>query len=693
MISDKNSFEEDIIIEIGYESIIIPLLDALKWKGSRHRLNESLTRNSGAFSVDNVIETMSNLKFSHYEIDQVKGRNLNKNWLPMFVQDQDFGVIVLNIDNDMALVFDYKDETYKRMSLNNIKGKGHYFIATQADLGKTKSWFTKLMFRFKKSLVQIGVLTLLMTLLDLAIPGFVMIIYDQVSKVQSMTKLFVIGLGISIYIGASLVFGYLRSKVTDYISVRMGAIISLETYTRLLYLSPSYTESASVNSQINRIKDFENLKRFVSSGIFLSSIDLMFSVIYLIVIFALGGWLVYIPIITFILVMLIGITLKPFHKIKSEAVSESGSQKQQLLIEILKNSEAIRMSNAKEHWVKRFKMLNAEHIFSKYELSNYVNTTNSISYFICNGSVLAFIYGGVLRVFDKSMTMGALIGLLMLYWKVIGSIRGSFSLFVQISGLVKSVNQINRFMNLPQDSQIEDGKKPSKPMQGNVVFKDVSMRYSQSSNPALVNISFNISSNEICGIYGHDGSGKTTILKLILGMYKPQIGRILIDGVNIRQLEPLSVRQSISYTSENSIIISGTVRNNFLFYNSSITDEEIKDIIEKVGLSNYFKQWNIELDTVLSDKDLQRIPHTVKKLFSIARMLCRDVKLYLMDEPENYLSIPEIEKIMSCIKDKAQTSGATVIIATKSEEILSYCDKVININDGRLVKQNARKED
>lgn len=691
MINDYELKKKNSIKGVGFYNIVIPLIDALKWKGSTHRLNESLARSDEFFSIDNMVETMTNLKFLHYDLGIIKGEKINGNYLPLIVEKVDYGMIVLKIVEDKALIFDGSDGTYKQIDLSKINGRGHFFLSsTDSYEGKDKNWFTKLVYRFKKSLIQISLLTLLMTLLDLAIPGFVVIIYGQVAKAENIKILIMIGFGISVYVGASLILGYLRSKITDYISARMGSIISLETYTRLLYLSPNYTETASVSSQINRIKDFENLKRFVTSGIFLNSIDLIFSLIYLIVIFLLGGWLVYVPLITFIIIIVMGIMLRPIHKLKSESLSEKANQKQQILIEILKNAETIRMSNAKNNWIKKYKKLNADHIYSKFQLADYVNLTNSISYFVCNASVLVFIYGGVLRVFDKSMTMGALIGLLMLYWKVIASIRGSFSLFVQVNGLVKSINQINRFMNLPQDSQVDDGKKPAKPMKGNIIFKDISIRYSQSSSSALSAINLQVNSKDIFGIYGHDGSGKTTILKLILGMYKPQIGRILIDGVNIRQLEPLSLRQSISYSPEYSTLISGKLRDNFIFYNPSISDNEIEYLMDKTGLKSYMDNWGITLDTILSERAISELPQTLKKLFSITRMLCRDVKLYLLDEPENYLSKSEIEKVMNVIKEKSIHENATFVITTKSEEVLSYCSKLIQIDNGKLVSNNKK---
>lgn len=675
------------------KTVLLPLLDALKWHGSYHRLNESLAVISKEFSDEDLIETLSNLKFKHFEIHNVKGHKISQLWLPLLIVNKENHLLVLKIDGDYALVFDGNDGLYKKVHLNKLKGKGHYFQSSNGLVETVKgNWFNNLIYRFRTSIIQIAFLTFAITALDLLIPLFVILIYSQIAQVSALDTLLTVTMGIVIYLISAFMLGQMRSNIIDYISARMGSIISTETYTRLLYLNPSYTETASVNAQINRIKDFENLKRFITGGFFLNFLDLIFSSLYLIVIFAIGGWLVYIPIITFVIVFFTGLIMRPFHKLKMESLSESSNLKQQQLIEILKNAEKIRTSNAKSFLINKFKMLNARQIYSRFELSDFINFSNTVSYFICNASVLVFIYGGVILVFNNHMTMGALIGLLMLYWKVLASIRGSFNLSVQVNGLVKSINQINRFMNLPQDTQPDDQKKPVKPMKGNVIFKDVSLKYNSLSNPALVNINFDIKSGEIVGLQGHDGSGKSSILKLILGMYKPQVGRILLDNVNIRQLEPISLRQSISYATADDSIFTGTIRENFMNYNPNLTDEEILKWAEKTGLSDYFKKLGFDLDTVFEAQIIGELSLSFKKIFNITRMFCRNVKLYLLDEPENHLNQMEINRIMSLVKKTAIEENATMIISTKVESVSAYCDRVIVLNEGRILSQKINEE-
>jgi ATP-binding cassette subfamily C protein LapB len=668
--------------------VLIPLLDALDWKGDNGKMLEALVDEPNHMDTDGIVETMANLNFKHTRIRNIKGYDLDKRILPVLIVNQKHHFILINLDGENSLIFDGESSTYRKQEISGIRGD---LIAFQYanDAGGTliepqENWFSKLILRFKRSFINIAILTLLITILDLMLPFFVSLIYDRIMILRDFTPIVLTFIGILIYILSSYSLNQLRSSVMNYISSRIGAIISEQTFTRLVYLSPSYTETASVNSQISRIKDFENIKKFVSSSSFVAIFDLIFSFIYLVAMFYIGGWIAIVPVCTLILLILIGISMRPFHKIQMEKVSESSTEKQQNLLEILRYTDEIKASGSKINWVERTKKITAANIISKFELSDYVNLSNNISYFITNAAALVIVYGGVVQVFTDKMTTGALIGLLMLYWKTAGSIRGAFSLGVQVNGLIKSIAQINRFMKLPQDNNLKTNMVTLKAIKGFVRFNDVSIRYNPISNPALLNVNFVNSPGKILGITGHDGAGKTTILKLILNMYKPQGGRIIIDNVNIQQLEPLFLRRSISYSSEKDMMLSGTIRDNFRSFNPEITDKKIMDIADKTGLSDYFTLYDYNLDTEINEQMIKDFSLSFKKLFNLTRMLVRETKLYLIDEPENHLDRDSLGKILRVIIGLAKEQDASVIISTKDESVLKSCDNVIMLNQGRI---------
>lgn len=693
----KNKSEEvkklksSIYSNIPVAKIMIPLLDSLNWQGDKGKLIEALATDDYKGNIDDLIESMANLNFKVYKSNKITPKNMENIALPLLLLQKNGYLVLINRDKENFLAFDCENEKYVHIACKKLKGKFYFFkYADNMDdslIITQTNWFNKLIYRFKKSFAQLGILTLLITGLDLLLPLFVVLLYDKILYLNSLELLILTFAGILIYMISSYLLTNLRIKILNYISVRIGNIITSETFKRLMYLSPSYTETASISSQISRIKDFENIKNFFISGNFISLFDLIFSIVYICTIFLIAGLIGIIPITVLICLIAIGFIMRPFQKIKIEKVSDAASNKQQNLMEILKNIYDIKNSGNGIQWIEKTKGNISNYCLSNYESANYVTTSKNISYLITNTSVLFVIYFSVIQVFNGELTTGAMIGVLILYWKIMSSIRGVFNLIVQFNGFLKSVAQINRFMQLPQDNDLKTSMISANELKGYLKFTDVSIKYKTTAKPALLSVNFTSNPGELLGITGHDGSGKTTILKLILGMYQPQAGRISIDNKNIKQLEPLSLRKSIAYAPEKDMILTGTIRDNFKKYNPSITDEQILTLSEKTGLGYYYRLFNYSLDTNFTEQKLNEASLSFKKLFNLTRMLSRESNLYLVDEPENHLNQEQLNKFLEVLKECANKNKATIIIATKNAEVLEFCDNVIRLNQGRIVKK------
>jgi ATP-binding cassette subfamily C protein LapB len=674
--------------------VLVPLLDALNWQGDNRKMIEALVSDADYMDIDGLIETMSNLNFKHFKIEGITGKYISKDIFPAIIIGINYLYLVISIDGENLLIFDGKSGIYEQKNINSVYGDLLYFRYSdnfdESLTNQQNNWFGRLVYRFRGMLSSLAILTFLITVLDLLLPIFVVLIYEKVLSQNSYRPLLLTLTGVMIYLISSFILSRQRDTVLNYISTRMGEIISLQTFTRLVYLSPSYTEKASINAQISRIKDFENLKNFVINGNLSAIFDLLFSSLYIGAIFYFGGNIGFVPIITLIILIAVGLVFRPFHKIKMQRQSDTFYLRQQSLIEILRNTDEIKMSGSKDSWIERLYKYTGNNIISNYDLSKYVCFTNSISYFITNSSVLVVVYLCVIQTFDGRMSTGILIGILMLYWKIMGSIRSVFSLAVQVNGLVKSVGQINRFMKLPQDRNLNAGMYATREIRGLIRFSEVSIRYSPTTNPALFNVSFVNSPGKILGITGHDGAGKTTILKLILGMYTPQSGRIIIDNNNIKQLEPLALRRYISYSPDKDSLFSGTFRENFRSHNPEITDSKIMELAEKTGLSEAFNLFGYTLKTEADEYLIKEFSPSFKKLFNLTQMLAREVKLYLIDEPENYLDKRSLSKIISVIGNLARNQDASIIIATKDQQIIDICDEVIRLNQGRIIQENRK---
>lgn len=670
--------------------ILIPLLDALHWNGNQNKIMQSMVNQEETMNENELIDTMANLNYKHFHMGHVKIKDIDERNLPLMLISGENFYVILNKNDDSAMVFEGESGTYKNISVKNLHGEvyGFTYASELSDslIHEQNHWFSKLLARFKGSLKSLIVISLLLALLDLLIPLFVILIYDQIGSYQELKSLLILLAGVFLYFFSSMLLEAYRHRITNYVSVRTGSIISGQTFRKLMYLPPSYMETASVSAQINRVKDFENLKNFVKSGLFINVLDLVFSIVYIVAIFLLAGWIGVIPIITFLLVFVFGMIMRPYNKNNVDSLKNAKAEQNRSLLEILKNTREIKYSGMKDHWLDRHKELEGSSILKNYEQGKFVATTNNVIFFITNVSVLFLIYGGVQQVFEGKLSMGGLIGIILLYWKILASIRSSSSFLVQMNGLTRSIEQINRFMKLPQDTSLKENMLLTKDIKGEIDFQDVSIRYSKTTKAALINVNFHLEPGHILGLTGHDGAGKSTILKTILGMYIPQGGRILIDKSNLKQLEPLSLRQNISYAPERDVLLEGTIRSNFKCINPSIGDEEILKIISKTDLKTYFERFNFNLDTKLTKTMLAEISPSFKKMFCITRLLARDVKLYLIDEPENHLNHEELEKISHLFQSIAKEKGATVILVSKSEMILRGCNQVIKLNQGRVIK-------
>ena len=668
--------------------LLKPLLDALKWQGDAIAIEESLSETIENMEIDDFIDTMSNLNFSCRKMKYVDCLEISNLFLPLIVITSKSSYLVQSFNENDAFVFDAMDQNFKNMKKCDLSGMLYQFQYVD-NLSETlivprQNWFTKLVTRFKRAFISLAVTTLFMTLLDLMLPLFMMLIYSQVNGANSLENLIVIGIGVLLYLIFTMILKRQRENILNYISVRMGHIITTQTMIRLMYLSPVYTETASINAQISRIKDFEGLKHFVTSGGLVSIFDLIFSILYIVGLFLFAGWIGMIPIITFILLFVLGLIMRPVYKVKSQAVSEANGNRQQDLMELLGGIETIRNLKVKQLWESRVNESTSAFIYNQFKLSAYNNLSNSISFFIINTSVLIVVYSSVIRVINGEMSTGLLIGLIMIYWKIIAAIKRSFSLFVQLESLQKSIRQINRFMNLPQDLDLKTSLVPKLKVKGSIRFMDVSLKYTTNAQPALFKVNFSHEAGKISAITGHDGSGKTTIFKTIMGMYQPQVGRILLDGMNIKQMSPLSLRRSISYSPDKDFMLTGTIRDNFKSVNAIIKDDEILEIIKMTGFDEMLEMEKYSLDTELDTNALSGLTPTFKKLLSISRTFARTATIYLFDEPENHLTPNLKVKVWKAIRQLVDERGASIIIATNDEILLNKCDHIISLNEGRV---------
>ncbi len=672
--------------KVATARLLIPLLDALGWKGEQSRLVEALPENPNYLDINGVKETLANLNFKTHHLKNTGVDKIDKRIVPCILINKDKSYLIIRNDSNRCLIYDGDDGKYLYADNKDLQGDVYIFkfVSDSRDsiLGPKKEWFTKLIKRFMPAFVPVLLLTLLITLMDLATPLFIMLFYDNILKTGSHSILVLLGSGVIIFLLSGFALKELKMNLMNFLSIRIGNIVTNESFYRLMYLSPAYTETASINSQIARIKDFESIKEIFINGTLNAFFELIFLFIYIIAIIYLGGIIGVVPIVVLFVLLPVGFILRPFNKIHIENSTDLLYAKQQNTVDILNNLREIRVTGTKDAWIERNDKATGEYIMANLKTAAFSNTVNHITFFLTTLSGIIVVYMAVMAVISGKLSSGALIAVFMLFWRTVYPVRNVFSSIIQIFGIQKSVGQINRFMMLPQDNSPDSGMISVADVKGEVDFIDVSLKYTKESHAVLLNFNLKVDPGKIVAITGHDGAGKTSILKLILGMYKPQAGRILIDNTNLNQFEPISLRRSISYSQERSGVLSGTIIEHFKHFNHNLNIENILKIADLTGLKPFLDYLPSGLTHYIDKAELRTYDSEFIKLLNITGTFYKKSGLYLFDEPENELCKENILKVSSALKELRKKAG--VIVVTKSDDFLAVADKVVYIDKGRV---------
>jgi ABC-type multidrug transport system fused ATPase/permease subunit len=276
---------------------------------------------------------------------------------------------------------------------------------------------------------------------------------------------------------------------------------------------------------------------------------------------------------------------------------------------------------------------------------------------------------------------------MMLVWRILGSARSLTSVLPQINSLSSSIKQLQKFMTLPQEIQPTAFTVPQRQPEGDFEFKDVSFRYGQEGYPALYMVSFTAQAGKITVLAGHQGSGKSTAVKLALALYRPQAGRVLWGPYTIQQLDPTFLRSSISYAPERPAVVCGSVRE-YLLSSRTADDESVIQTAERTGLTAELAAHGKTFDSQISE--CLSISSDIDRLLSITRAFSAKTSLYIIDE-QIFMDRDTYRPILISEIKRAAAAGAVVIAVSNDAEMQRQSDRVIRFDSGKVITIENRR--
>ena len=530
--------------------------------------------------------------------------------------------------------------------------------------------------------------SLLINLFVLTTPLFTMNVYDRVIPNNAVDTLWLLSFGVVFIYGIDILLKFLRSYFLETAAQKTDIIASSIIFEKVLDLKMSSIPN-SVGSLANILKEFESIRGFLTSSTISLLIDIPFIFIFLGAIYIIGGVIVVVPI-----ALIVGILIYTYYaKIKlSNAVQESydaGSSKNAVLIESLSSIETIKSLGATGYSQWRWEEATSK-IAEKSIATKMISASiTTVTAFIVQLNTVILIIVGTYMIVENNLTMGGLIAIIIISSRAIspmGQVSSLLSTFQHTKATYKALDDI---MNLPVEHPI--GKKfVARPeYKGKIEFKNVSFTYPNADKETLNNISFSIEPGEKVALIGKIGSGKSTIQKLLVSLYHPQVGSILIDNIDTKQLDPSELRKNIAYVSQDILLFDGTVKENIVYRTPHIDDEKIIEAAQISGVMNFVNKHPKGFDMPVGERG-SFLSGGQKQSIAIARSILLPYPIVLFDEPTSFMDVSSENKFIHNIKQYDQ--GKTVILTTHKTSLLHLVDRIIVLEDGKIAMDGTKEE-
>lgn len=553
---------------------------------------------------------------------------------------------------------------------------------------RVNHWFWGVVGQAWPIYAEVLLASLLINVFALVMPLYTMNVYDRVVPNDTTETLMALTVGMLIVLVFDFAMRMLRGFLTDIAGKRIDVILSANIFERSLGIRME-SRPQSVGSFASNVQEFESFREFITSATITALVDVPFLFIFIIAIFMIGGWLAVVPLATVPIVILISLILQRQLGAVIQESFRCGSQKHSVLIESLSAVETIKSMAAESVQQRRWEQLVGQ--VSKLSLKS-----KTLSQAIINSSqmiqqiaAVAIVVFGVYLINDRVLTVGALVACTMLNSRALAPLGQVAGLLARYHQSAASLRTLNNVMNLPVERPANKSFVHRPVIVGSIEFREVTFTYPGHKVPALANVSFKIAAGERVGLIGRIGSGKSTIEKLILGLYKPETGSILVDGVDVNQIDPATLRRNIGYVPQDIVLFFGTVKSNILYAAPYAEDAAMLRAAEIAGVTEFIHPAEQGFDLPIGERG-EGLSGGQRQSVAIARALVLDPPMMIMDEPTNALDNRSEENFKSRLG--AAITGKTFVLVTHRASLLTLVPRLIVMDGGKIVADGPKEQ-
>ncbi|MEL6646995.1 MAG: type I secretion system permease/ATPase [Pseudomonadota bacterium] len=549
-----------------------------------------------------------------------------------------------------------------------------------------KHWFWGPIRENRSGWLQVLFSALCINLLGLALPIFVMNVYDRVIPNLAFVTLWTLALGVIIALVLDLALRSLRARALETVGRRLDTGIASSLFGHAMALRPSARKNGT-SVLASHIRDFETVREFFSSASFVSLIDLLFIGVFIFVLYVLVGPLALVPLLALPAVFMLAIIAQlPMGRIAVEA-QELAGRRQAVLIESLTGLETIKTLNAEPVMQREWERASAASSRVNGRTRFWSNFATSGTQMIQQFVSVAIIVWGVFLVSDGVITVGALIAANILAGRALAPLGAIAQTIFRAQYAMRSLRALTEFMNIAPErtTEVESAARISA---GGLELEDVRFKYEGAERYALSGLTMTLEAGGCIALLGRVGSGKSTMGKLLCGLLEPETGSVLIDGRSASQYDPAELRAGVGYMPQEPEFFTGTLRENLVIGKPHATDEQLEEALRNAAMAGFVAADPAGLSRFIGEKGGQ-LSGGQRQGLALARLMLRKPKLMFLDEPTNAMDHDMETEIVNRLRS-LNAAGTGMILCTHRPALAQLADRWVVMDAGRLIVDDTK---
>lgn len=604
--------------------------------------------------------------------------------------------IIAKIDKQQVLIHDPLNQRPQIKSFAEIQDRWAgelILIRSQASLANELSkfdftWFIPAIVKYRKLLSEVLVASFVLQIFALLTPLFFQVVMDKVLVHRGLTTLDVIAVGLLAVMLFESVLSGLRNYVFAHTASRIDVELGAKLFRHLISLPLAYFNARRVGDSVARVRELENIRSFLTGNAITLLLDILFSIVFIVVMFFYSGWLTLVVVISLPLYFAVSMFITPILRARLQESFARGAENQAFLVEAINGIDTLKAMAVEPQITRKWDNQLAEYVSAGFKTQTLSTIAHETVGFISKLVTVSTLWVGARLVIDGHLSVGQLVAFNMLAGRVSQPIIRLAQLWTNFQQTGVSIQRLGDILNAK--TELSQSTKTALPkISGHVEFDQVRFRYRPDGSEILRGINLVVQPGEVIGIVGRSGSGKSTLTRLLQRLYTPEMGRVLVDGMDLALADVSSLRRQIGVVLQENMLFNSTIRENIALSDPGVPLEVVIQVAKMAGAHEFILELTEGYDTVVGEHG-SSLSGGQRQRIAIARALIGNPRILIFDEATSALDYESERIIQQNMKQICK--DRTVLIIAHRLSAVRDADRIIVMDRGQIVEEGTHKQ-